>query len=254
MSPLRYNPPYVDEQTAALDQGGCLSGFLIPPLTVMLLGVVMALILMGASPSSGSVALAADPAQSTADALRIATGDSLSTSYQASSGVAGAISQVFRPEVQYWSDAIGSWASKAGIDPNLVATVMQIESCGDPQARSGAGAMGLFQVMPYHFATGDNPYNPDTNATRGLAYLKRSLAAANGDPRLALAGYNGGIGVIGKPESTWSGQTQRYAYWGSGIYSEASNGSTVSSRLQEWYKASGGGLCRQASARLGINP
>jgi soluble lytic murein transglycosylase-like protein len=64
---------------------------------------------------------------------------------------------------------------------------MQIESCGDPRARSRAGAMGLFQVMPYHFAGGDDPYNPDTNAVRGLAYLKRSLDTANGDPRLALA-------------------------------------------------------------------
>ena len=131
---------------------------------------------------------------------------------------------------------------------------MQIESCGDPRALSGAGAMGLFQVMPYHFAAGDDPYNPDTNALRGLAYLQRSMQAANGDARLALAGYNGGISVIGHSESSWAGQTQRYAYWGSGIYADASGGATESARLTEWYTTSGASLCRQASVRLGINP
>ena len=144
-----------------------------------------------------------------------------------------------------------SWAAAAGLDPNLVATVMQIESCGDPRALSPAGAMGLFQVMPYHFAAGDDPYNPDTNATRGLAYLKRSLAAANGNARLALAGYNGGIGVIGQPESTWASETRHYALVGSGIYADASSGMTTSPRLEAW---GGAGLCPQANARLGINP
>jgi soluble lytic murein transglycosylase-like protein len=161
---------------------------------------------------------------------------------------------VFRPEIQYWSGFIQAWATKTGLDPNLVATVMQIESCGDPNARSRSGAMGLFQVMPYHFASGDSAYSPDTNAARGLAYLKRSLQAANGDARLALAGYNGGIGVIGRSESSWAAETQRYAYWGSGIYAEASNGATESLRLQEWIAAGGASLCRQAHARLGISP
>ncbi len=119
------------------------------------------------------------------------------------------------------------------MDPNLVATVMQIESCGDPQARSSAGAMGLFQVMPYHFAAGDNPYDPDTNAARGMDYLKRSLAAANGNVRLALAGYNGGIGVINKAEYDWSSQTQNYAYQRQLIYSEASSGKSTSPLLQK---------------------
>ena len=62
--------------------------------------------------------------------------------FVANPGQAGLISPVFQPEVQYWSAAIQVWASAAGLDPNLVATVMQIESCGDPRARSRAGAMG----------------------------------------------------------------------------------------------------------------
>lgn len=129
---------------------------------------------------------------------------------------------------------------------------MQIESCGDPRARSGAGAMGLFQVMSFHFLPTDSPYNPDTNALRGLAYLRRSLEAARGDPRLALAGYNGGIGVINRAERTWSAQTKRYVYYGAPMYADAKQGGSSSAALEEWYKKYGAGLCRQARARLNL--
>ena len=232
MSSRRSIPP--SDQTAALPQGGCLSGFLLPPLAVVFVGALLAFLLLGSaiSPASSSpIAETSIPAQ---------TGNFLSP--------------VFTSEVQYWGTAIQHWAAAAGLDPNLVATVMQIESCGDPSARSQAGAMGLFQVMPYHFATADNPYDPDTNALRGMDYLRRSLEAAHGDPRLALAGYNGGIGVIGRSEFSWAIQTQQYAYWGSGIYADASSGVAASLRLQEWLATSGRSLCLQARNRLGINP
>ncbi len=161
------------------------------------------------------------------------------------------ISPVFTPEVQHWAKALSRWSAPAGIDPNLAATVMQIESCGNPNATSRSGAMGLFQVMPYHFAASDSPYDPDTNALRGLDYLRRSLQAAHNDARLAFAGYNGGIGVISNGEWTWAAETVRYAYWGSGIYADATAGLSESSRLNEWLAAGGSGLCAQAGQVLG---
>jgi soluble lytic murein transglycosylase-like protein len=164
------------------------------------------------------------------------------------------LSPIFTPEVQYWADDIVRWANASSLDPNLAAVVMQIESCGDPSARSGAGAMGLFQVMPFHFQVGENPYNPNTNALRGLNYLSRSLDASNGNARLALAGYNGGIGVVSRSESTWHAQTQRYVYFGAPIYEDAKSGAAASSALDEWYRKYGAGLCRQASKRLGLKP
>jgi hypothetical protein len=249
MTSRQSSPPPFD-QTAAFFQGGCLSGLLIPPLAVVCMGVILVFLLLALEPVS---TLAAAPGLSDSAIVQGNT-DQNSTLFPASQAQVGAISAVFRPEVQYWSAAIQVWATADGLDPNLVATVMQIESCGDPDARSRVGAMGLFQVMPFHFASGEDPYNPDTNAARGMAYLKRSLEAANGDIRLALAGYNGGIGVIGRSESSWAAETQRYAYWGSGIYTEASNGAAESLRLQEWIEAGGASLCRQAHSRLGINP
>jgi len=163
------------------------------------------------------------------------------------------ISPIFTKEVQYWSADIKRWANASALDPNLVAVIMQIESCGNPSARSGAGAMGLFQVMPFHFRFGENAYNPETNALRGLSYLARSLQAANGDARLALAGYNGGIGVISRYESTWPAETKRYIYYGVPIYADARGDAASSAMLDEWYRKYGAGLCRDASQRLGLN-
>ncbi len=163
------------------------------------------------------------------------------------------ISPIFTREVQHWSADITRWANASSLDPNLVAVILQIESCGNPSARSSAGAMGLFQVMPFHFQFGENPYNPETNALRGLNYLARSIQSANGDARLALAGYNGGIGVIARTEWTWHAETKRYVYYGAPIYADARNGATSSPMLDEWYQKYGAGLCRDASQRLGLN-
>lgn len=162
------------------------------------------------------------------------------------------ISPIFTREVQYWADDITRWAHASALDPNLVAVILQIESCGNPSARSSAGAMGLFQVMPFHFHFGENPYDPETNALRGLSYLARSLQAANGVARLALAGYNGGIGVIARNEWSWSAETKRYVYYGAPIYEDARNGATSSPMLDEWYQKYGAGLCKTANQRLGL--
>ena len=180
----------------------------------------------------------------------------VASSQTTSSNVTGtsSLSPIFTREVQYWGDHIIQWSDTAALDPNLAAVVMQIESCGDPRALSRAGAKGLFQVMPFHFHFGENGFDPDTNALRGLSYLARSLKSADGDARLALAGYNGGIGVIARAEWLWSAETKRYVYFGVPIYEDARSGKTTSPMLDEWYRRYGAGLCRQAANRLGIGP
>ncbi len=178
---------------------------------------------------------------------------SLSSASVASSSAGGGISPIFTPQVQHWKREIVRWANAASLDPNLLAVVMQIESCGDPRALSHAGAAGLFQVMPFHFRLGENPFDPETNALRGASYLARSLQAANGDARFALAGYNGGIGVISRGEWSWSAETNRYVRYGGPIYEDARSGATTSPALEEWYGKYGASLCRQAGNRLGIS-
>jgi len=206
---------------------GCLPTFLLPPLLVVFLAVILSTFLWGLNTSSRADGELARP-------------------YAEQFANHPGLSPLFTPEVQFWESRIMDWAAQTSLDPNLIATVMQIESCGDPRAVSGAGAMGLFQVMPYHFESGENPYYPATNALRGLGYLKQALDTANGDYRLAFAGYNGGIGVIPRAEATWAEETARYVYWGSGIYADALQGAASSARLDEWLARGGTSLCLQA--------
>lgn len=203
-------------------------GILFPPITVFIVGIVLALLLT-------RVDVDATAAQAT-------SANQKNTGHH--------IAPLFTAEVQHWGEKIASWSEDWNLDPNLVATVMQIESCGNPKAVSRAGAMGLFQVMPYHFETGEAPYQPATNAGRGLAYLRRSLDARGGNVRLGLAGYNGGINGTKKAESTWPAETIRYVYWGTGIYADAQKGKTSSERLNEWLGSGGASLCAQAARQL----
>ena len=228
-----------DWQTAASTENGsgCLSIYSLSIVGVLfIIGLITALGLYAPVPTVAASQI---------------TSTNLSQSNQSGST---SLSPIFTPEVQYWESHITSWANAAALDPNLAAVVMQIESCGDPRALSRAGAKGLFQVMPFHFLFGENAYDPDTNALRGLNYLARSLQTANGDPRLALAGYNGGIGVIARAEWLWSAETRRYVHFGVPIYEDARSGKATSPLLDDWYGRYGAGLCRQAAERLGIAP
>jgi soluble lytic murein transglycosylase-like protein len=242
---------------------GCLTGAALPPLVVLVVGFLL-FILSTYSPTPSSTSIGIDVTNNPAAAI-LATAalrssettpaalSYLSTEPLLQMGVSSlGIAPQFTPEVRFWASQIQDWASGAGLDPNLLATVMQIESCGNPLALSRSGAMGLFQVMPFHFYTSDNPYDPDTNALRAVSYLRRALEAAQGDARLALAGYNGGISVIAKAESSWAEETQRYVYWGYGIYQDALGGASEGQRLQEWYETSGVSLCKDARRRLGM--
>lgn len=165
---------------------------------------------------------------------------------------AGGISPLFTREIQHWAPQIVAWATGHGLDPNMAATVMQIESCGDPNAVSSAGAQGLFQVMPFHFTEGEAMQDPDTNARRGMDYLALGMQQTNGDTSRTFAGYNGGHGTAARSWDTWPAETQRYYVWATGIYKDAVAGSESSETLDQWLAAGGASLCRQASARLGL--
>lgn len=163
------------------------------------------------------------------------------------------IASFYTPEVQYWAEDIARWSVTYRVRPNIIATLIQIESCGDPLVSSEAGAMGLFQVMPIHFAEEEDPFNSDTSARRGLAFFAEMLASANGDVGLAFAAYNGGPSVFTLSPSEWAAETRYYQFWGSGIYEEAEAGLTQSPTLIEWLDAGGASLCSHAANTLGLD-
>ena len=245
------------QTAAASEHGSGCSVYLLTPLAAMFIVVLLAFFALNAPiPTS---ALPMNPpvvnVMPTAPLSAVVgpVQNSTTSLFDISDSATPGISPIFTKQIQHWGSDIVRWAAASSLDPNLVAVVMQIESCGDPRALSRAGAIGLFQVMPFHFHITDNPFNPDTNALRGLDYLSRSLETAGGNARLALAGYNGGIGVISRGEGTWPSETHRYVRYGAPIYEDARSGTDTSASLEEWYGKYGAGLCRQASRRLGIS-
>ncbi|WP_386679899.1 lytic transglycosylase domain-containing protein [Loktanella sp. R86503] len=84
------------------------------------------------------------------------------------------------------------------VSPALVLALISVESAGNAQAVSGAGAQGLMQLMPdtaARFNVTDS-LSPEQNIRGGVAYLDWLMNKFEGDPILVLAGYNAGEGSV----------------------------------------------------------
>jgi hypothetical protein len=110
----------------------------------------------------------------------------------APAGWADALPAAGRP----WAGAIDAAATKAGIDPRLLAAITQAESGFNPAALSGAGAVGLTQLMPGTASgLGVDPTDPVANLDGGARYLAGQLDSF-GRVDLAVAAYNAGPGAV----------------------------------------------------------
>jgi soluble lytic murein transglycosylase-like protein len=95
---------------------------------------------------------------------------------------------------------IDAAAARYGIDPALLRGLVKQESGFDPTARSGAGAVGLTQLMPgtaRELGVTD-PTDPAQALDGGAKYLKQQLDRFGGDASKALAAYNAGPGAVQK--------------------------------------------------------
>ena len=94
-------------------------------------------------------------------------------------------------------------AKRAGLDPQLVLGLIQVESNFRKYAVSSAGARGYMQVMPFWVGligtTDHNLFHLRTNLRYGCTILRHYLDTENGNLFRALGRYNGSLGQAAYP-------------------------------------------------------
>jgi soluble lytic murein transglycosylase-like protein len=104
-------------------------------------------------------------------------------------------------------------AMRAGIDPQLVLGLMEVESGFRKYAISSAGARGYMQVMPFWIKllgnSNDNLFHARLNVRYGCVILRHYLDIERGDYFRALGRYNGSLGKSEYPDlvlAAWKGK------------------------------------------------
>lgn len=101
---------------------------------------------------------------------------------------------------------VSEYAKEYDVPEHIIYAVIKAESGFDPEARSGAGALGLMQLMPVTFEDlTDNHlreyldssklYDPKVNIRYGVYYLSY-LYRMFGNWDVVFAAYNGGLGNV----------------------------------------------------------
>src|SRR5438128_537057 len=103
----------------------------------------------------------------------------------------------FKTQVPFGS-IIYNEAKKNALPPELVAAVAHTESKFVPTARSGAGAIGLMQLVPRtgRWMGANNLTDPSQSIMAGAKYLRYLTDRFGGDQQKAIAAYNAGEGAV----------------------------------------------------------
>ena len=109
-------------------------------------------------------------------------------------------------------------ATRAGLDPQLVLGVLEVESGFRKYAVSRAGARGYMQVMPFWLTLigrrTDNLFHLRTNLRYGCVILRHYLDIEKGDYFRALGRYNGRLWRAEYPELVFRAWRGRWKYEG----------------------------------------
>lgn len=107
-------------------------------------------------------------------------------------------------------------ATRAGLDPQLVLGLMQVESGFRKYAVSSAGARGYMQVMPFWVKVigrpEDNLFDLRTSLRYGCTILRHYLDIEKGDLFRALGRYNGSLGKAEYPNMVRAAWQNQWGY------------------------------------------
>lgn len=106
-------------------------------------------------------------------------------------------------------------ATRAGLDPQLVLGMIQVESDFRKYALSRAGARGYMQVMPFWVSLignedSHNLFNLRTNLRYGCVILRHYIDIERGDLFRALGRYNGSLGRAQYPKKVLRAWTRNW--------------------------------------------
>ena len=111
-------------------------------------------------------------------------------------------------------------ATRAGLDPQLVLGLIQVESGFKKYAVSSAGARGFMQVMPFWIKvigrSDDNLFHLRTNLRYGCTILRHYLDIEKGDLYRALGRYNGSLGKHEYPNMVNAAWQKQWHYGAGG--------------------------------------
>lgn len=107
-------------------------------------------------------------------------------------------------------------ATRAGLDPQMVLGLIQVESAFRKYAISSAGARGYMQVMPFWVKVigqpDDSLFDMRTNLRYGCTILRHYLDIEKGDLYRALGRYNGSLGRPEYPNLVRGAWERHWAY------------------------------------------
>lgn len=97
-----------------------------------------------------------------------------------------------------FASTIEAACAKYGLNPNLLAGLIEQESHFDPTVGSAAGAQGLTELMPETASSlgVTDPHDPTQSIEGGARLLSEKLKEFGGNTELALAAYNAGSGAV----------------------------------------------------------
>nr|WP_309147363.1 transglycosylase SLT domain-containing protein [Nitrosomonas eutropha] len=107
-------------------------------------------------------------------------------------------------------------ATRAGLDPELVLSIIQVESNFRKYAVSSAGARGYMQVMPFWVdligSQEHNLFHLRVNLRYGCTILRHYLDLEKGDYFRALGRYNGSLGKADYPNLVFNAWHRHWTY------------------------------------------